>query len=241
MNQVILNSNEDAIQKIMEEYKKTTSMFIHELRNPLSLLKGTLQYIEMKHSEVKSYKYWSQLFELIQEMENMMADASMLNSSTTLNLQNTDLKTLIQGVVQNYTPQADNEHKKLSMNISPESESVLSSYPCDAAKMKQVISNLIKNALEATSPDNFIEVSVSVVSEDDHPLLSVQISNNGQQIPEDEIGTIFQPFVTYKKGGTGVGLALAKRVIENHMGRISVSSTESLTSFTILLPIPAKS
>lgn len=53
--------DEDAIQNILKDNQEITSVFIHELRNPLSLIKGTLQYIEIKHPEAKDYKYWSQL------------------------------------------------------------------------------------------------------------------------------------------------------------------------------------
>lgn len=237
MNQDINPATEEAIQKIIEEYKNLTSMFIHELRNPLSLIKGTLQYIEMKHPEAKNYKYWDQLFELILEMEKMMADASLLNASSTLNMNEANLLSLIQGVANSYNPQAESQQKQLSVKVSPEAESIISSYYCDSAKIKQVISNLIKNALESTSQGNFIEISISIDKTQTQPMLSIQINNNGQPIPEDQIGNIFKPFVSYKKGGTGIGLALAKRIIENHMGSISVSSSESLTSFTILLPV----
>lgn len=235
-----LDSNstiDELIQKIKEDYKNTTSMFIHELRNPLSLLKGTLQYIEMKNPEAKSYKYWSQLFELIHEMESMMSDASMLNACATLNIKETNLLSVIENVVNNYMPQADNQQKQLLIKTSPDSEPIITSYSCDSDKIKQVISNLIKNALEATSSGNFIEIVISITSEKNRPMLSIQINNNGQPIPEDEIDSIFNPFVTYKKGGSGIGLALAKRIIENHMGSINVSSTAALTCFTILLPL----
>lgn len=237
MKQDLNPKSEEAIKILMEEYKRTTSMFIHELKNPLSLIKGTLQYIEMKHPETRSYKYWSQLFELIREMEKIMTDASLLNACTTLKIKDTNLLSLIQGVVNNYRPQADSHQKHLSIKTSPESKAVISSYPCDSAKIKQVISNLIKNAMEATSPGNFIEVVISIDSTKAIPMLSIQVNNNGQKIPSNEIDNIFKPFVSYKKGGTGIGLALAKRIIENHMGSISVSSTETLTCFNILLPL----
>jgi len=237
MNQDFYLSTEEAVQKIMDEYKKMTSMFIHELRNPLSLIKGTLQYIEMKHPETKGYKYWGQLFELIDEMEKMMSDASMLNACATLKMEHTNLLNLIQGVVNNYKPQAENQQKQLSLKISPECESVITSYYCDPAKIRQVMSNLIKNALEATSPGNFIEIVISIDSVNARPMLSVQVNNNGPKIPEDQIGNILKPFVTYKKGGSGIGLALVKRIVDNHMGSISVFSTDALTSFNILLPL----
>ncbi|CRZ35750.1 histidine kinase/DNA gyrase B/HSP90-like ATPase [Herbinix hemicellulosilytica] len=237
MNHDFTLSTEEAIQKIRDEYKNLTSMFIHELRNPLSLIKGTLQYIELKYPEAKDYKYWGQLFELIGEMEKMMSDASLLNSCAVLNMNHTNLFNLIQGVVNNYKPQAENQQKQLSVRMSEDIESIISSYYCDPDKMKQVISNLIKNALEATSPGDFIEVVISIDSGQSRPMLSIQVNNNGPKIPEDQIENILKPFVTYKKGGSGIGLALAKRIVENHMGSISISSSETLTSFNILLPI----
>jgi len=229
--------DEDAIQNILKDNQEITSVFIHELRNPLSLIKGTLQYIEMKHPEAKDYKYWSQLFDLIKDMEIMMSDASLLNSISQLNMKNTNLLALIQSVINNYMPQIDNQEKHLSMVTTTDNKSVFSSYYCDPDKIKQVLSNLLKNALEATSAGDYIEIILSINTSQNKPMLSIQINDTGQPIPEDEIATIFHPFVTNKTSGSGVGLALARRIIKSHLGTISVSSSTSLTSFTILLPM----
>lgn len=238
MNQEINHITEEAIQKIRDENKRITSMFIHELRNPLSLIKGTLQYIEMKQPETKQYKYWSQLFELIHDMDIIMSDALLLNSGSSLNIKKDNLLRIIQATVDSYIPQADNQQKFLSLKIDPECESILSSYPCDSGKIKQVLSNLLKNAFEATIPGDFIEIILSIGSVDTNFMIKIQVINNGLPIPEEDIETIFLPFVTHKKGGTGVGLALSKRIIEGHLGSITVASSESMTEFTILLPLP---
>lgn len=238
MSQDSFQINDDTIQKLMEEHKQLTSMFIHELRNPLSLIKGTLQYIEMKQPETKQYKYWSQLFELIHDMDIIMSDALLLNSGSSLNIKKDNLLRIIQATVDSYIPQADNQQKFLSLKIDPECESILSSYPCDSGKIKQVLSNLLKNAFEATIPGDFIEIILSIGSVDTNFMIKIQVINNGLPIPEEDIETIFLPFVTHKKGGTGVGLALSKRIIEGHLGSITVASSESMTEFTILLPLP---
>lgn len=230
--------NDDLIQKILDENKRTSSMLIHELRNPLSLIKGTLQYIEMTHHEVKEYKYWSQLFDLIMDMELLMSDASLLNSSSSLNIKATNIIDLIHSVMDNYTPQANSQQKLLTFKYASEHESVFSSFPCDADKIKQVLSNLLKNALEATLSGDSIEVILDINKADAESMLSIEINDNGQPIPDDELDTIFNPFVTHKVGGTGVGLALAKRITEAHLGSIQVLSTNELTGFTILLPLP---
>lgn len=229
--------NDVAIQKTTNEYHQIISMLIHELRNPLSLIKGTLQYIEVKHSEVGDYKYWDQLPILIQDMEQMLSSASLLNAISNLNIKNINFIDLINHVVECYMPQVDNQQKHLIFKPAKECVSLLSSYPCDYDKIKQALSNLLKNALEATCAGNFIEILLDIESTDANPMLSIKINNNGALIPEDKIDSIFLPFVTHKQGGTGIGLALVKRIIDAHMGSISVSSADGLTSFSILLPL----
>lgn len=230
---------ENIIQTIISANKNTTSMFVHELRNPLALLKGTVQYIEMKHPEVKEFKYWDQVQDLINDMENIMQDASLLNNSTILNKEDTDLITLLDNIIGNFMPQALTQQVSLALDIAPGCESHFTSYSCDSGKLKQVFTNMIKNAFEATKPGDFIRISLSLLPKSigNPEKLSITLSNNGQSIPETALESIFQPFVTYKKGGTGVGLALAQKVINLHYGSISVTSDEDLTAFTILLPL----
>jgi signal transduction histidine kinase len=147
---------ENIIQTVIASNKNTTSMFVHELRNPLALLKGTVQYIEMKHPEVKEFKYWDQVQDLINDMENIMQDASMLNNSTLLNREATDLIALMSNIISNFMPQALTQQIDLSMNITPGCEKYFSSYSCDGSKLKQVFTNMIKNAFEATKSGDFV-------------------------------------------------------------------------------------
>ncbi|MBB2184684.1 HAMP domain-containing histidine kinase [Lachnospiraceae bacterium MD1] len=227
------------IKTIIEQNKQTTSTFVHELRNPLSLLKGTVQYIESKHPEVKEFKYWDQMQDLINDMEHLMADVSLLNTFNYVNKENTDLITMINNIINSFMPNAITNQIKLSLTIDPSSEKYFTSYYCDAIKIKQAFGNLIKNALEATEPGNYIHISLKYIpSEEPLPSkLSFEFSNNGQPIPEGNIECIFNPFVTYKKGGTGVGLALVKKVVDLHYGTICVDSNPGKTTFLIQLPL----
>lgn len=231
---------ENIIQAITTDNKKTTSMFVHELRNPLSLLKGTIQYIETKHPEVKEFKYWDQMQDLLNDMEHIMSDASLLNVCNYIHKESTNLISLIDNISSSFMPQALTKGIDLSLTVAPGCEDYFTSYPCDPVKMKQVFANLIKNAFEATASGNFIHINLNYLpGESPMPSkLSIKISNNGQPIPEDVIANIFVPFVTYnKKGGTGIGLALVKKIIDLHYGSIFVESNEALTSFTIQLPL----
>ncbi len=230
---------ETVIQNITSENKRITSIFVHELRNPLALLKGTIQYIETKHPEVNDFKYWDQLQDLVNDMEHMMADASLLNMANNLSKEDVDLIALIKGIHCGYMSQAVLQQIDFSLFIEPGCEAFFSYYNCDPRKIKQALINLIKNAFEAVTPGNYIHINLSCLfGDDDTPSkLSIQVSNSGLPIPEDEIKTIFTPFVTYKKGGTGVGLAVVKKIIDLHYGSVTVASDEDATTFTILLPL----
>lgn len=230
---------ESVINTILADHKRATSMLVHELRNPLTLLKGTIQYIEMKHPETKDYKYWDQIQDLLQDMEQLMADASLFNTYNLIHKEDTNLITLIVNLTNSFMPQALTREINLSLTVDSDSRPYFLSYSCDAMKIKQVLVNLIKNAFEATQPGNFINVDLKYHVGDylTPSKLSIEISNNGQPIPEDELDNIFVPFVTYKKGGTGVGLALVKKVVDLHYGSISVESSDVLTTFRIMLPL----
>jgi signal transduction histidine kinase len=230
---------ETVINAIIADNKKATSMLVHELRNPLSLLKGTVQYIEMKHPETREFKYWGQIQDLINDMEHIMADASLLNTFNYINKEDTNLIQLIENLINSFMPQASTKEINLILSVEPGSEAFFTSYSCDAVKIKQAFINLVKNAFEATNPGNFIHIDLRYLPGDSSlpSKLSIEISNNGQPIPSDALENIFVPFVTYKKSGTGVGLALVKKVIDMHYGYISVESNDALTKFSIRLPL----
>lgn len=230
---------EPLIQSIIAANKKTTSMLVHELRNPLALLKGTIQFIEMKQPEVKNYKYWDQVQDLIDDMECIMKDASLLNNSNQLVKENTNLISLMENIIGSFMPQAISREINLTLTVAPDSKEAFLNYNCDSGKLKQVFINMIKNAFEATQPGSFIHIELALLpgNASSPTKLSISISNNGNPIPEEALESIFQPFVTFKKNGTGVGLALSRNIIDLHYGSISVVSDDNLTSFTIMLPL----
>jgi signal transduction histidine kinase len=109
----------------------------------------------------------------------------------------------------------------------------------DYGQLSQVIFNLMQNALEAAvdtrSPMVSVTTSVDLVRPD---YVSVEISDNGSGISEDNIKRIFEPFFTTKSKGTGLGLAMVWGIIMRGKGHVSVrSSPNVLTTFTVLLPV----
>jgi signal transduction histidine kinase len=120
----------------------------------------------------------------------------------------------------------------------------------DAHQLEQALVNLLLNAVEAMSWEGTLTVSTDLVSPDPelpspgttHPpgFLRVEITDTGTGIPPDKINFIFEPFFTTKPHGTGLGLAVTRRIIEEHNGIIRVKSEPGKgTTFTVLLPVPA--
>lgn len=104
----------------------------------------------------------------------------------------------------------------------------------DPEKIRQVLLNLLRNSLNASAEGGVIRVVTAVTGE--AALLTV--SDNGQGIAADDLPLVFEPFFTASSGGTGLGLSISQRIIEEHNGRIEVTSEEGCgTTITITLPL----
>jgi len=104
----------------------------------------------------------------------------------------------------------------------------------DGDKIRQMLLNLLRNALIATGPGGSITVTASA----EESTAVISISDTGQGIPAADIEQVFEPFFTRSRGGTGLGLSITQRIVEEHHGTISVASTEGKgTVFTVRLPL----
>jgi two-component system, NtrC family, nitrogen regulation sensor histidine kinase NtrY len=107
---------------------------------------------------------------------------------------------------------------KITASVNPEDISLLADY----AQVEQLLINLIKNAIEALSVKKNGTIHLNASYADDTVL--IQVEDNGAGIPGDIIEDIFIPFYTTKENGSGIGLSLAKQIMQNHNGTISVNS-----------------
>jgi len=115
-------------------------------------------------------------------------------------------------------------------NYSPE----VPPLPIDPALMEQVFINLLSNAAQASPPD----APITVVTRAANNEAEVSVIDRGCGIPPDKIETIFNPFVTTKQSGVGLGLAIVAKIIDGHGGRIAVESEPGKGStFRVCLPI----
>lgn len=203
----------------------------HQLSNILTMMSGSLKYIETTHPEVRCYKYWFDVCNDTVHMQEIIRSLTGYNQSTNLILERTDLQKLLRGSCLACMPLTEGTQKKLTFTSRTNG-------PClmlDSCKIREVFINLIKNALEAIQDDGWVHITLFRSSSK----AIIQIQDNGCGIAPEHLMTIFEPFISYKDGGTGLGLSIVKRILDAHQTSISISSLpKNGTTVTLSFPAP---
>jgi signal transduction histidine kinase len=214
----------------------------HELRTPLSNLKGYLEaindgVIKPDKSTIKSLnEEAASLSRLVTDLQELsLADAGELK----MTFQSADIKNLIQETLNVLQAKANAKGLELLADL-PDELPVLN---IDAHRIKQVLFNLLDNAIAHTGKGG----TVMVKALEKNNTISISVSDTGRGIPPEELPMIFERFYRVDKsrtrttGGSGLGLTIAKRLVEAHSGKISVDSQPGKGSiFTFTLPISSK-
>lgn len=234
MNQ-LMEENEDAkqiISQLLENHHTTVSTIAHEIRNPLTLVSSALQIIQVQHPEVKEFPHWKQTLDDIDFMRQLLEELSTFNNGNTLHYSVFSIEHLLKNIAISFAISLDEADSDIEFSSSIPDK--LGKYTGDKIKLEEVLLNLLKNAKEAIAGKGTILLTAGRKKN----VLTIQIKDSGCGIPAENIDSIFEPFKTYKQGGTGLGLSLSKRIVEAHDGSISVASREGQgTTFTVKLPI----
>ncbi len=234
MNQ-LMEENKEAkqiISQLLENHHTTVSTIAHEIRNPLTLVSSALQIMQIQHPEVKDFSHWNQVMEDIDFMRQLLEELSTFNNGNTLHYSVFSMERLLKNIAISFAISLDEMESDIEFTSSiPDN---LGKFTGDKIKLEEVLLNLLKNAKEAIRDEGTI--LLTAVRKKD--VLSIQVKDSGCGISAEHMDSIFEPFKTYKEGGTGLGLSLSKRIIEAHGGSISVISKEGDgAAFTIKLPI----
>jgi signal transduction histidine kinase len=140
-----------------------------------------------------------------------------------------DLRATVQTIVQLVTPEAAAAGCALELLAgSPAPADV------DEERIKQVVLNLIKNAVEAAAKGGHVQIGVAAGEDEDDA--RIDVIDDGPGLPSPD-APIFEPFYTTKEHGTGLGLAIVHRIVSDHAGRVSVTSRPGRTVFSVALPL----
>lgn len=212
-----------------EQYLFNLSAISHEIRNPVAIINSYLQLTQRKHPEVQSFDTWAPLMENMDFLKKLLQDLSAYTNAGKINKQLCSLTDIIEHVLVSSQPAA------LPIIITFEKPDTVPLTYLDQGRIRCALMNLIRNSYESIKNKDSGRIQLSLLCQNDNFILSV--SDNGEKIPEEHLPTLFQPFITYKSDGTGLGLALVYEIISAHNGQISVCSTEEETCFKIILPM----
>ena len=209
----------------------------HEIKNPLTPIQLSAERLNFKlqnklpETEKQLLERMTKtIIDQVATMQNLVQAFTDYANTPEVHLQPNHLNDLIASIAEMYHNPAINWRIQLDLQ-APETL-VLS----DLNRLRQLIHNLIKNALEACETSEQPKVTICTrLQEND--LFEIQICDNGQGIPEESQNWIFEPYATDKPKGTGLGLAVVRKVVEEHHGQITFkTSPQQGTCFIITLP-----
>jgi len=210
-----VDDREDAILARIELVQEMARIVAHEVRNPLQSLELLTTLVASEHEDAERLEIANSIHSEIRTLEQVVTRLlrdSAVRGALRLRVSRQAIAPLIDQVISLRRPQATGSGVQLTMGDIAQVE-----LPFDQPLVKRTIENLVLNALQA-APRGQGEVRVSVLEE--HDGIVIVVEDNGPGVPEEIVDHIFEPNVTGKKGGHGLGLALVKGVVEAHNGHI---------------------
>jgi two-component system sensor histidine kinase HydH len=204
----------------------------HEIRNPLSSLKGFATYFRQRYGGVPDdVKVADIMIQEVDRLNRVITELLEFSRPMELKRKAVDLAGLVRHTLGTIEGQARGEGVTVQSNLPPG----LPLAYIDPDRMTQVFLNIFLNALAATDRGGVL--TVDVARQDDNTL-RVSVADTGTGIRKEDIGRVFDPYFTTKPSGTGLGLAIVHRIVEAHGGEIRLESEPGKGSaFTIFLPI----
>jgi len=198
----------------------------HEIRNPLTSLKGFLQLLQAGVSREDAYH--NIMVDEIEKMENITSELLFISKPMTDHKEMVKLPEMIEDVVTLLQPEAKLKNIEIKMKqISSQNVN------CDRSQIKQVFINILKNAIEAMDAPGCIKISSQLQKQG----MAIDISDEGPGIPEEIIHKLGEPFFTTKQNGTGLGLMITRQILERHEGKLEILQNEETGStFKVILP-----
>ncbi|MBN1621368.1 MAG: response regulator [Endomicrobiales bacterium] len=207
---------------------KVASGVGHDLRNLLGIIENAsfLLKSSFKTKNTKINKYFSILYKALQESKKTLDDLLHFSKERKIEKAKISLKSLLQEGL-DIVPLKSNIKTKMKI------PSTIGSIYVDPLRMKQVLRNIISNAAQSMPKGG--KISINTKSKNNH--VKIEINDTGSGIDKKHLKNIFEPFFTTKTKGIGLGLAVAKEIIEKHNGKIEVKSKINKGStFIIHLP-----
>jgi len=217
----------------------------HELRNPLGPIRNAAQYLKLKGGDPESIHSLEIIERQVQQMARLMEDLLDISRITRDALELRFSEFTVRDLIQDVTEATQFTAHEAGQDLRVTVEDPGATLHADRARIVQVVSNLVNNAVKYTPRGGRIEIAARAPRGD----LVVAVSDDGIGIPRDKLADIFEPFsqldrsLEKTRGGLGIGLALSKRLVEMHHGTITAESRGpgQGSTFRVVLPVVSAS
>ena len=213
-----------------------SSTIAHEIRNPIAAAKSLVQQMGEDPTSPENVEYGKVALDELERVERSISHLLKYAKEEDYNLTRVNVATVVDSALTQMRAKLDDARVLVARHYIDGP-----TITADADKLRQVFANVLDNAIDALTPvaeGRRIELYIENGRPD---YATVRVVDNGAGIAADKIGRIFNPFFTTKEKGTGLGMAISRKIVEAHEGAIDVASEVGRgTEFTIRLPLPAK-
>ena len=196
----------------------------HEIRNPLTTVRGFLQMLSVKNECAGYRDYYVLMIEELDRTNSIITEFLSLGRNKNVKLEVQNLNKIVHALAPLIEANAAAEEKSMALDLGEIPELLL-----NEKEIRQVVLNLARNALEAMS--NGGTLWIRTFSEEDEVVLAVE--DEGTGIDPEIFPKLGTPFLTTKEQGTGLGLAVCYSIAGRHNARITVDSSPQGTSFNV--------
>lgn len=237
-----LRANERAGHESKERF---LAMLSHEIRSPLQAMLGSIDLLALKASSPPERRAIDRIRNAASQLDTHLRDVTeytrLENPAWRLKPEAIDLALLVQDVCDTFQPQAQSQQLKLTCELPPADSLSLQHVWTDGARVRQILSNLIGNALKYT-PSGSIQVKAGIAPTTGH--VQLDVIDTGIGIPAEQQARVFEPYVRLEDArvtgaeGSGLGLAVVKRLADRMGATVSLSSQPGHGShFSVTLPL----
>ena len=215
---------------------KLAAGMAHSIRNPFTSVKMRLfslhRSLELSDTQKEDFDVIS---EEIRQIDIIVQNFLEFSRPPKLKMQRISLSAVVDSAIQ----LLEHRLKSYEIDIRIERQLPLPEMTADPEQLKEVFVNLVENACEAMEKGGLVVIREKLtIIPPGHKVAVIRVSDNGPGVPDSIKDKILQPFFTTKEEGTGLGLSIAARIIEEHQGRLDITSkTGAGTTFIITLPL----
>ncbi|MBM7622241.1 two-component system, sporulation sensor kinase E [Bacillus tianshenii] len=203
----------------------------HEIRNPMTALKGFIQLLQNSMEDGQYAMYFDVITSELKRIESIITEFLVLAKPQAISYQQKSVVKIMQETLDLLSAQAALENVQFASHY----EDQLPDVYCEPNQLKQVFINILKNAIEVMPKGGTVTVNMKQL---ENRNMLISIKDEGLGIPGDKIKKLGEPFYTTKERGTGLGLMVSYKIVEEHNGTIEVESELGKgTTFHINLPI----